>query len=129
MRITKRQLRALIKEAVTTSQQFSNSGFISLESDPYDRIEITSDGDRITIDMNDFMMFLKKAGLSSGVMQEAPVRVDDSTFNRISHAREALGDDEFIMALVSRIKPVELDDTLTRIFRDLNLEVDGVQYF
>ena len=129
MRITKRQLRALIKEAVTTSHQFSNSGFISHESDPYSRIEITSDGDRITIDMNDFMMFLKKAGLSSGVMQESPVRVDDSTYNRILQAREALGDDGFIMALVSRIKPIELDDTLTRIFRDLNLEVDGVQYF
>ena len=59
----------------------------------------------------------------------SPVRVDDSTYNRISQAREALGDDGFIMALVSRIKPIELDDTLTRIFRDLNLEVDGVQYF
>ena len=66
MRITKRQLRALIKEAVTTSHQFASSGFISLESDPYSRVEITSDGQRTTIDMSDFMAFLRKAGLTDG---------------------------------------------------------------
>lgn len=129
MRITKRQLRALIKEAVSTSHQFASSGFISLESDPYSRVEITSDGQRTTIDMSDFMAFLRKAGLTEGALKESPVRIDDKTHNRISHARDVLGDDEFIMALVSRIKPAELDNTLTRIFRDLGLEVDGVQYF
>ena len=129
MKISERQLRRIIRESVTTSHQFSNSGFISLESDPYNRVEVASDGERIVIDMNDFMTFLRKAGLTEGVIQESPVRVGDSAKKKIAHARKILGDDDFIMALVTRINPVELDDTLTRIFMDLNLEVDGIQYF
>lgn len=64
MKITKKQLKQVIREAVTASHQFANSGFISLENDPYERVEVSSEGRRITIEMSDFMAFLKKAGLT-----------------------------------------------------------------
>lgn len=120
---------APMKEAVRASEQFSNSGYISLEDDPYERIEVTSDGRRITIDMDTFKAFLKKANLSEGALSESPVRVDANTYERIAQAREALGDDDFIMGLASRMKPEELNLALTRMFRDLELKIDGVQYF
>ena len=129
MKVTKKQLRRIIREAITASHQFASSGFISLENDPSERVEVSSDGNRISIEMNDFMAFLRKAGLTEGVMQESPVRIGASTQERITQARQALGDDEFIMALASRIKPVELDNTLTRMFRELGLKIGGVQYF
>lgn len=129
MKVTKKQLRKIIRESITASQQFSSSGFISLETDPYERIEVSSDGNRIIIDMDSFREFLKKSNLSEGALLESPVRVDANTYERIEQAREALGDDDFIMALASRMKPEELNLALTRMFRDLELKIDGVQYF
>ena len=127
--IRKHLTEASISESVRASEQFSHSGYISLEDDPYERIEVAFDGTRINIDMDSFKSFLKKAGLTSAPLSESPVKVDANTYERISQARQALGDDDFIMALASRMKPEELNLALTRMFRDLELNIDGVQYF
>ena len=55
---------ATMSEATKASEQFSSSGWISFEDDPYERIEVSSEGKRIVIDMDTFKTFLKKANLS-----------------------------------------------------------------
>ena len=66
MELTENQLRQIVRkhltnvsisESVRASEQFSHSGYISLEDDPYERIEVTSDGSRITIDIDSFKSF------------------------------------------------------------------------
>jgi hypothetical protein len=138
MKVSKRQLRqivrkhlseSLVSESVRASEQFSNSGFISLEDDPYERIEVTSDGTRITIDMDSFKSFLKKADLSSGPLSEAPVRLGPDALERIADARELFGDEEFIERLTTSIPPEILNKAINRMFGDVSAKVRGIQYF